>query len=66
MYCYYSTRYYYHYSSPYYYTSSCSNGQAIIYYNGAYYAESCYHPEQISNPLLFLLEVSVKFLEILG
>ena len=42
MYCYYSTGYYY-YSSPYYYTSACYNGQAIIYYNGAYYAESCYH-----------------------
>jgi len=45
MYCYYPTSgYYYYYSSPYYYTSSCANGQAMIYYNGSYYAVDCHHP----------------------
>jgi hypothetical protein len=42
MYCYYPT-YYYYYSSPSYYTSSCFNGQAITYYNGAYHYVTCYH-----------------------
>jgi hypothetical protein len=41
MYCYYQS-YYYSYSSPYYYMSSCFNGQAIIYYNGAYHNVNCY------------------------
>jgi hypothetical protein len=42
MYCYYPS-YYYYYSSPYYYTSNCFNGQATIYYNGAYHYVGCYH-----------------------
>jgi hypothetical protein len=45
MYCYYQS-YYYYYSSPYYYTSSCSNGQVIIYYNGAYESVNCYRYSQ--------------------
>ena len=45
MYCSYPS-YYYYYSSPYYYTSSCSNGQAIIYYNGSYEYVSCYRHYQ--------------------
>ena len=41
MYCYYQS-YYYYYPRPYYYASSCSNGQALIYYNGAYDHVNCY------------------------
>jgi hypothetical protein len=40
LYCYQSYYYYYNYPSS-YYEGSCFNGQAIIYYNGAYYYVSC-------------------------
>jgi hypothetical protein len=45
MYCYYQS-YYYYYSSPYYYSSGCSNGQAIIYYNGAYQYVICHRHDR--------------------
>lgn len=44
MYCYYPYSYNYNYnynSGQPYYVGSCSNGQAIVYYNGAYYYVGC-------------------------